>query len=49
MANDKLAELSMDFAVEIINLSKRLKEQRESQILVVLYLRLRTEKQFKRE
>ena len=30
MANDKLSELSMDFAVEIINLVKRLKEQRES-------------------
>ena len=30
MANDKLSELSMEFAVEIINLVKRLKEQRES-------------------
>ncbi len=30
MANDKLSEQSMDFAVEIINLVKRLKEQRES-------------------
>lgn len=30
MANDKLSELSMDFAVEIINLVKYLKEQRES-------------------
>lgn len=29
MANDKLAEQSMDFAVQIINLVKRLKEQRE--------------------
>ena len=30
MANDKLSELSMEFAVEIINLVKQLKEQRES-------------------
>ena len=30
MVHDKLAEQSMDFAVEIINLVKRLKEQRES-------------------
>ena len=30
MANDKLAEQSMDFAVHIINLVKQLKEQRES-------------------
>jgi four helix bundle protein len=30
MANDKLSEQSMDFAVEIINLVKQLKEQRES-------------------
>ena len=30
MANDKLYELSVEFAVEIINLVKRLKEQRES-------------------
>ena len=30
MSNDKLAELSLDFAVEIINLVKRLKDQRES-------------------
>ena len=30
MANDKLAEQSMDFAVQIINLVKQLKEQRES-------------------
>ena len=30
MANDKLSELSMEFAVEIINLVKRLKEQREN-------------------
>ena len=30
MAHDKLSELSMEFAVEIINLVKRLKEQRES-------------------
>ena len=30
MANDKLSELSMDFAVQIINLVKYLKEQRES-------------------
>ena len=30
MANDKLSELSMEFAIEIINLVKRLKEQRES-------------------
>ena len=30
MANDRLSELSMEFAVEIINLVKRLKEQRES-------------------
>ena len=30
MAYDKLSELSMEFAVEIINLVKRLKEQRES-------------------
>ena len=30
MANDKLSEQSMDFAVQIINLVKQLKEQRES-------------------
>ena len=30
MANDKLSEQSMDFAVQIINLVKHLKEQRES-------------------
>ena len=30
MANDKLSELSMEFGVEIINLVKQLKEQRES-------------------
>ena len=30
MANDKLAEQSMDFSVDIINLVKQLKEQRES-------------------
>ena len=30
MANNKLSELSMDFAVQIINLVKQLKEQRES-------------------
>ncbi len=30
MINDKLSELSMNFAVQIINLVKRLKEQRES-------------------
>lgn len=30
MANDKLAEYSMDFAVQIINLVRKLKEQRES-------------------
>ena len=30
MANDNLSEQSMDFAVEIINLVKRLKEQRKS-------------------
>ena len=30
MANDKLSEQSMDFAVHIINLVKQLKEQRES-------------------
>ena len=30
MATDKLAELSTEFAVDIINLVKRLKEQRES-------------------
>ena len=30
MANDKLSEQSMDFAVQIINLGKQLKEQRES-------------------
>ena len=30
MANDKLSELSMEFDVEIINLVKQLKEQRES-------------------
>ena len=30
MATDKLSDLSMEFAVEIINLVKRLKEQRES-------------------
>ena len=30
MANDKLSEQSMDFAVQIINLVKSLKEKRES-------------------
>ena len=30
MANDKLSEQSMDFAVQIIHLVKQLKEQRES-------------------
>ena len=30
MANDKLAEQSMDFAVQIIDLVKQLKEKRES-------------------
>ena len=30
MANDKLSEQSMDFAVQIINLVKQLREQRES-------------------
>ena len=30
MANDKLSEQSMDFAVQIINLVKQLKERRES-------------------
>ena len=30
MANDKLSEQSMDFAIQIINLVKQLKEQRES-------------------
>ena len=30
MANDKLSEQSMDFAVQIINLVKQFKEQRES-------------------
>ena len=30
MTNDKLSEQSMDFAVQIINLVKQLKEQRES-------------------
>lgn len=30
MANDKLSEQSMDFAVQIITLVKRLKEQREN-------------------
>ena len=30
MANDKLSEQSMDFAVQIINLVMQLKEQRES-------------------
>ena len=30
MSNDKLSEQSMDFAVQIINLVKQLKEQRES-------------------
>jgi four helix bundle protein len=30
MANDKLSEQSMDFAVQIINLVKQIKEQRES-------------------
>ena len=30
MANDKLSEQSMDLAVQIINLVKQLKEQRES-------------------
>ena len=30
ISNDKLAEQSMDFAVQIINLVKQLKEQRES-------------------
>ena len=29
MSNDKLSELSMDFAIQIINLTKYLKEQRE--------------------
>ena len=38
MANDKLSELSMEFAVEIINLVKRLKEQRESIISIVKIL-----------
>ena len=32
MASDKLSEQSMDFAVQIINLVKQLKEQRESTI-----------------
>ena len=32
MANDKLSEQSMDFAVQIINLVKQLKEQHESVI-----------------
>ena len=32
MANDKLSEQSMDFAVQMINLVKQLKEQRESVI-----------------
>lgn len=30
MANDKLSDQSMEFAVQIINLVKTLKEQRES-------------------
>ena len=30
MANDKLSELSMEFSIQIINLVKRLKEQKES-------------------
>ncbi|MBR2445973.1 MAG: four helix bundle protein [Clostridia bacterium] len=30
MSNDKLTELSMEFAVQIVNLVKQLKEQRES-------------------
>ncbi len=30
MANDKLSDQSMEFAVQIINLVKMLKEQRES-------------------
>ena len=30
MANDKLSEQSIDFAVQIINLVKQLKEQREN-------------------
>ena len=30
MANDKLAELSLDFAVHIVNLVKQLKEQHEN-------------------
>ena len=30
MANDKLSEQSLDFAVQVINLVKQLKEQRES-------------------
>ena len=30
MANDKLSEQSMDFSVQIINLVKQLKEQREN-------------------
>ena len=30
MADDKLSEQSMDFAIQIINLVKQLKEQRES-------------------
>ena len=30
MSNDKLAEQSMDFAVQIVNLVKQLKEKRES-------------------
>ena len=30
MTNDKLSEQSMDFAIQIINLVKQLKEQRES-------------------
>ena len=30
MTSDKLSELSMEFAIEIINLVKRLKEQREN-------------------
>ena len=30
MAIDKISELSMEFSVEIINLVKRLKEQRET-------------------
>ena len=32
MASDKLSEQSMDFAVQIINLVKQLKEQRENMI-----------------